>query len=238
MAAPLVEACAAATPLRGGLEARGCPIARWPAARYLRASAGSASACRGATPHRPLTRWPASSHPALQASTHANLACTPHARRTHAARTTHVRAAQLRRTHTPGAFHAVFTTHRDARDALLALAQTVDGGHGAAGCTARLLGRFREYAHFAPHACRDMRYEDIVHGGHGAQARRACAVHGPCVPCVQCACSARAVGVPWACRVRALCVHPACTLRAPCAWTSACRRGGSCASSGCRPSST
>ena len=108
-------------------------------------------------------------------------------------------AAHFRRTHTPGAFHAVFTTHRDARDALLALAQTVDGGHGAAGCTARLLGRFREYAHFAPHACRDMRYEDIVHGGHGAQARRARAVRGPCVQC--------------ACRVRALCVHCACTLR-------------------------
>ena len=86
----------------------------------------------------------------------------------------------------------------------------MNAGHGAAGCTARLLGRFREYAHFAPHACRDMRYEDIVHGGHGAQARRACAVHAPCMAR---ACSARAVGVPWACRVRALCVHCACTLR-------------------------
>ena len=92
----------------------------------------------------------------------------------------------------------------------------MDGGLGAAGCTARLLGRFREYAHFAPHACRDMRYEDIVHGGHGAQERRAYAVHGP----------------------RALCVHCACTVRAPCTWTSACRRGGSCASSGYRPSWT
>ena len=75
----------------------------------------------------------------------------------------------------------------------------MNAGHGAADCTARLLGRFREYAHFAPHACRDMRYEDIVHGGHGAQARRARAVRGPCVQC--------------ACRVRALCVHCACTLR-------------------------
>jgi len=133
-------------------------------------------------------------------------------------------AAQLRRTHTPGAFHAVFTTHRDARDALLALAQTVDGGHGAAGCTARLLGRFREYAHFAPHACRDMRYEDIVHGGHGAQARRAWPVHAPCMAracsaraaCVHCVCTVRAPCVHCACTLRAPCVHPACTLRAPC----------------------
>ena len=65
----------------------------------------------------------------------------------------------------------------------------MDGGLGAAGCTARLLGRFREYAHFAPHACRDMRYEDIVHGGHGAQERRAYAVHGPRALCVHCACT-------------------------------------------------
>lgn len=96
------------------------------------------------------------------------------------------------RTHAPGTFHAVFTTHRDARDALLALAQT-GGGHGAAGCTPVLLGLFREYAHFAPHTCRDMRYEDIVHGGHGAQARRACAVHGPYAVCTPRACSVRAV---------------------------------------------
>ena len=137
-------------------------------------------------------------------------------------------AAQLRRTHTPGAFHAVFTTHRDARDALLALAQTVDGGHGAAGCTARLLGRFREYAHFAPHACRDMRYEDIVHGGHGAQARRAWPVHAPCMAR---ACSARAACVHCVCTVRAPCVHCACTLRAPCvhgACTPACILSPAC----------
>ena len=106
--------------------------------------------------------------------------------------------------HLPGSFHVVFTTHRDARDALLALAQTGDGdgngrGTNEAGCTPTLLDAFREYARFAPHACRDMRYEDLVHGGHGAQARRARALptctaclHAVYTQCMQCARSVHA----------------------------------------------
>ena len=139
--------------------------------------------------------------------------------------------------HAPGTFHAVLTTHRDARDALLALAQT-GGGHAAAGCTPVLLGLFREYAHFAPHACRDMRYEDIVHGGHGAQARRAYAVHSPyatCMPCaraysVRAVCMQRvraAVYMPRACSVRAVCVQCACSACGP-------RRAGAAAPSRAR----
>ena len=67
--------------------------------------------------------------------------------------------------------HAVFTTHRDVRDVLLTIAQ-----HG--GCTEQLLKAFTNYAAYVPHACHDMRYEDMVHQGAAKEAQRLIGVLG------------------------------------------------------------
>lgn len=74
--------------------------------------------------------------------------------------------------------HAVFTTHRDVRDVLLTIAQ-----HG--GCTEQLLKAFTNYAAYVPHACHDMRYEDMVHQGAAKEAQRLIGVLGMHVDLMQ-----------------------------------------------------
>ena len=58
---------------------------------------------------------------------------------------------------------AVFLTHRDPRDALLSSAQKISSclAYG----TQPLLSAFAHYASWYPHACHDMRYEDMIAGG-------------------------------------------------------------------------
>ena len=76
---------------------------------------------------------------------------------------------------------AVFLTHRDPRDALLSSAQKISSclAYG----TQPLLSAFAHYASWYPHACHDMRYEDMIAGGAArtlrAHLRRLGLPHGP-----------------------------------------------------------